>query len=132
VAYPYLASRGTLLDVQADQFWQDTGVQVQAGDRITVLQVGGEWTNTEGEVAPVDANGDAAQGLYEERTLPSAYAGTLIGKIGEDEGHVFPVGRWGIVTAPAAGSLYLAMNDSDYDDNAGFVTVQIVVERAEE
>ena len=128
IAFPYLASHGTLFAVHAQQLWQDTGVQVQAGDQVTIVQVGGSWTNREVSEEPFDANGNADIVLQEDAVLPPALIGTLIGRIGQDDGHVFSVGRWGVHAAPVEGSLYLAMNDNNHEDNAGFITVQIMVE----
>ncbi|HUV91101.1 MAG TPA: LecA/PA-IL family lectin [Anaerolineae bacterium] len=126
VAYPYLGSRGTLFDVQASQMWQDTGVQVQQGDRVTIVQVGGTWTHA-GPGVWYDANGYAGLGPdpHKGTLLPLANTGALIGKIGEN---LFLVGRWSVLTAPADGTLHLAMNDDKYDDNDGLITVQIMVE----
>jgi hypothetical protein len=131
VAYPYLASRGTLFDVHAQQVWQDTGVQVAVGDRVTIVQVGGTWTNRAVSEGPFDANGNAGVALQGDAALPSALVGTLLGRIGEGSDRVFAAGRWGVITAPAEGTLYLAMNDNNYEDNGGFITVQIMVERSE-
>jgi hypothetical protein len=132
VAYPYLASRGALFDVQAQQGWQNTGIQLQAGNRITVIQIDGSWSYV-GE-AFFDANGDPNADIEEEHReiliLPSSYVGTLVGRIGENNDRIFPVGRWNEFTADTEGTLYLAMNDIDHQDNAGAITVQIMVESA--
>jgi hypothetical protein len=131
LAYPYLASRGALFAVLAQQRWQDTGVQVQPGDRVTIVQVDGTWTHWGPGEELYDANGYANLGLQDDTTLPSAITGALIGRIGEEDGHAFSVGRWSVLAAPTKGTLYLAMNDNVYEDNAGFITVQIVVERSD-
>lgn len=130
VAYPYPAGRGTLFDVHAQRRWQDTGVQVQSEDRVTIVQVGGAWTHYRPGVEVYDANGFA--GLTPDDTqLPSVPVGTLIVRMGEDDAHILSVGRWSVLTAPAGGTLYLAMNDDNYADNAGFITAQIMVEHSE-
>jgi len=129
IAYPYLTSRGILFDADAKQPWQNTGVQVQQGDRVTIVQVGGTWAlwGFGSEGPRYDANGDADLGPDPQKhtPLPLANTGALIGKIGEN---LFLVGRWSVLTAPAGGTLYLAMNDDNYEDNAGLITVQIMVE----
>ena len=130
VAYPYLTSRGTLFDVHAQQRWQDAGVQVQPGDWVTIVQVGGAWTHDKSGVEVYDANGFAGL-IQEDAPLPSVPIGTLIARMGGDDAHTFSVGRWSVLTAPTQGTLYLAMNDNVYGDNAGFITVQIVVERSD-
>ena len=114
--------------MHADQLWQDTGVQVQTGDQVTIIQVGGAWTCWGPDEVSFDANGDANMDLNENAMLPSAFIGALIGRIGEEDGHVFSVGRWGMITSPSEGTLFLAMNDGYYEDNAGLITVQIMVE----
>ena len=128
IAVAYFGPQGTRVDVQATQLWQATGIQVEQGDRIVIVQVGGAWHHWGSTEKAYDANGDPSSELHEGRTLPSALVGTLIGRVGENEKDVFPVGRWGVITAPAGGILYLSMNDSGYDDNSGFITVQIVIE----
>jgi len=130
IAYPYLASSGTLFDVHAQQHWQSTGVTIQIGDQVTIVQVGGSWANDPDD-SPFDANGDPDESLQEDTVLPSAVPGTLIGRIGENDGQAFAVGRWHTFTSPANGTLYVAMNSSSYEDNAGFITVQIMVDRSE-
>jgi len=127
-AYPYLAGRGNLIDVQANQPWQDTGIEVQKGDLVTIVQVGGTWSN-DSSVEQFDANGNPASGLRDYRTMASAVGGMLIGRIGGNE-QPFTVGRWNTLSSPVAGHLYLAMNDSEYSDNKGSVTVQIIVEHS--
>lgn len=127
LAYPYLASRGTLLDVQPAP-WQATGVTVNAGDRLTLVQVGGAWSHWL-EGTPYDANGSAYPGLQADALLPTAPTGALIGQLtGPAGSQTFPVGRWSVVTATLTGTLSLAMNDNQYSDNGGFITVQIWVE----
>jgi len=68
-------------------------------------------------------------GLRENAALPSAVIGTLIGKIGAEDGYLFSVGRWKVLTSPVNGTLHLSMNDTNYGDNSGFITVQIMVDR---
>lgn len=126
VAYPYLASRGTLVDVDAQQTWQDSGVKIRSGERVTIIQTGGVWSIVEGKA--VDANGATDEALHESFTLPSVHPGVLIGRIGESNAPIFPVGRWSTFIAQTEGSLYLAMNDNEYNDNSGFITVQVMVE----
>jgi hypothetical protein len=123
IAYPYLSAGGTLLDVHAVQEWQDTGVYLDSGDRVTVVQAGGAWGAWE-EAEPFDANGSGEKAPPDVE-LPSATFGALIGRIGD--GDAFPVGRWYTFTAPREGNLYLSMNDNRYEDNVGLVTVQIIV-----
>jgi hypothetical protein len=126
MAYPYLASRGSLFDVSAKQGWQNTGIRLQPDDRVSIVQVGGAWsTLLDGKT--FDAGGNPSRIQNQQRELPSAPEGSLIGKIDEAGDNIFSVGRWGAIESPIAGTLYLAMNDGDYSDNNGFITVQIMV-----
>jgi len=65
-------------------------------------------------------------GLQKGTLLDTANVGTLIGRIGNDEQQIFPVGGWRIITAETNGRLYLAMNDNSYSDNGGYITIQIL------
>ncbi|MCP4544616.1 MAG: hypothetical protein GY832_46530 [Chloroflexi bacterium] len=130
VAYTYLASRGTIFDVYADQVWQDTGVHVQQGDRISIVQIDGAWSMFAPNVELHDANG--AEGWFdEEAPLPHACLGTLIARVGTGNDHIFRVGRWVEYTSQAEGNLYLAMNDKVIEDNASHLTVQIITSAEE-
>lgn len=125
VAFPYVAAQGTLYDVQADS-WQDTSIDVQKGDIVTFIYVAGTWTDSTENYAPYDANGNILLGLQKGTLLDTANVGTLIGRIGNDEQQIFPVGGWRIITAETNGRLYLAMNDNSYSDNGGYITIQIL------
>jgi hypothetical protein len=125
-AYPYLGGPGDLFDVHAELDWQNTGVEVQPGDRVSIVQVGGSWTNGGASVEWFDANGNMSHELQENALLPSARIGALIGKVGEG-GQPFLVGRWSFPTISEAGTLHLAMNDNSCDSNVGLITVQIIV-----
>jgi hypothetical protein len=129
LAYSYLTSCGTLFDVYADQEWQDTGVSVQSGDFVTVVQIDGEWTYREPGIKPFDANGSPIVQPPEREgsPLPSVLIGSLIGKVGKDGSPVF-IGRWGTLAVQTDGVLYLVMNDNSHTDNTGHITVQILVE----
>lgn len=129
LAYPYLTSQGALLDVRSSS-WQDTGIIVHPNDRVSVIQVGGSWTD--GGSSPIwfDANGNPREPLTEEAPLPTARIGSLIGKVG-NQGEPFLIGRWSKFSIASPGNLYLAMNDASYSTNDGIITVEIVVTPAE-
>jgi hypothetical protein len=131
VAYPYLASRADLPVVQADQEWQDTDVDVEVGDRITIVQVGGEWRAWEG-IPYHDGNGTTYFACDWEAPEPNASVGALIGRIDTDRDNIFLVGRCGVHVSEANGKLQLRMNDKQVEDNAGSLTVHIIVLSPEE
>jgi hypothetical protein len=100
---------------------------VEEGQEVTVIQAGGSWSRGPDDQW-VDANGLSEAGLREDGPMPDAFGGQLIGRVGEQE-DLLALGRWHTFESPASGPLYLAMNDSDYDDNDGYITVQIIVEQ---
>jgi len=132
VAYPYLSSQGTLVDVHADREWQDTGVAVREGDRVTIVQIDGAWTCWAANVPYHDAAGAAPWASEDEGIVTSAPIGSLVGRLDKGPRTAFAVGRWKEYTATSDGTLELAMNDSYYEDNAGRITVAITIERAQE
>ncbi len=128
VAYPYLTSLGVVRHIYATQAWQNTDITLKPGDAVRIVQVGGVWSHWENGIM-YDANGQPIIGLQANTPLSTTVSGALIGKIGANR--PFAVGRWLEMTASDAGDLYLAMNDNNYGDNQGFITVEIVVEPAE-
>ena len=133
VAIPYLGSQGTLFDVYAEETWQNTGIEIHTGDRVTVVQVGGEWNYWELQDRMFDANGDPEWDVApQDLPQPTSPIGSLIGRIGESPEGVFSVGRLNTRTSLAGGLLYLAMNDYYTLDNLGAITVQVLVEPADQ
>ena len=55
--------------------------------------------------------------------MPGVLAGALIGRIGNNT--PFGIGTQGTFPAPAAGQLFLGINDSNFSDNEGEFRVQI-------
>jgi hypothetical protein len=107
--------------VDGSRAWTDAGITVRRGQRIGF--------STTGEVSfraneRVGADGSATenrQGL----PVPELGVGALIGRIGT--GAPFAIGSNSqLKTMPAAGRLYLGINDTNTGDNAGAFTVTIV------
>jgi hypothetical protein len=128
-AYRYLSSHnrdaGILFEIEATEVWQDTGLQIDPGEYLRIVQIGGAWSNGTEPPESFDANGNPNSPPADQRILSSAYGGALIGKVG-DEGDPFFIGRWYEITSEKEGTLYLAMNDSEYGDNNGIIVVQII------
>jgi hypothetical protein len=122
IAISYRGSQPTLVEVMARQSWQDTGVWLRAGDQITIEQLGDLWTHSPA-IPPYDASGTPVTSTVAALPLSSAAVGSLIGQVGA--GSVFPVGRLAASTAESEGHLLLRMNDADYQDNEGFIAVEI-------
>jgi hypothetical protein len=117
------AATGDGLVISAKQQWTPAGLVVRSGDRLSF--------STSGEIQLSTDNNDIAgsAGAKSKRMapnapLPNAYAGALIAKVGEN-GRVFPIGDQASVTMPAAGQLFLGINDDDTNDNQGEFRVKI-------
>lgn len=106
--------------VPATAAWVSTGLNVRKGDWVTF--------NTTGEVQLSDNTSDRAGSAGSTRVarlapLPNVNAGALIGRIGMN-GQPFGIGDQASVPMPAAGVLYLSVNDDERGDNAGeFIVV---------
>lgn len=106
--------------VPATAAWVSTGLNVRKGDWVTF--------NTTGEVQLSDNTSDRARPAGSSRVarlspLPNVNAGALIGRIGMN-GPPFGIGDQASVPMPAAGVLYLSVNDDERADNAGeFIVV---------
>jgi Ca2+-binding EF-hand superfamily protein len=111
--------------VNAQQRWTDAGVDVRAGDTLTI--------NASGSIQMSDNAQDTASpaGSRTGRRAPDApilnqSAGALIARI-DDFGPVF-VGDRRSMTAPASGRLYFSVNDDHLPDNSGEFVVTIGVQ----
>jgi hypothetical protein len=108
--------------VAANQAWTDTGITVNAGDRVS-FQASGEITygRSAGQTATPDG-GAERRANYPD---PSAPVGALIGKVGNSA--PFGIGTQGQpLGMPASGRLMLGVNDNELADNGGFFTVNVV------
>ncbi|GIL38681.1 hypothetical protein [Roseiterribacter gracilis] len=111
----------------AQQRWQNTGVYVAQGEKFRITWVNGLWTPNVGQgiVTPAGLVERARPGS----PLPSAPAGSLIGRIGTD---TFLIGEDVETIATQNGFLQCSMNDTLTDtygqkllDNYGRVTMRI-------
>ena len=108
--------------VPANQAWTDTGITVNAGDRVA-FQASGEITygRSPGQTATPDGGADRRANYPE----PSAPVGALIGKVGNSA--PFGIGSQGQpLGMPASGRLMIGVNDNELADNGGFFTVVVV------
>jgi hypothetical protein len=108
--------------VPANQAWTDTGITVNAGDRVA-FQASGEITygRSPGQTATPDGGADRRANYPD----PSAPVGALIGKVGNSA--PFGIGTQGQpLGMPASGRLMIGVNDNELADNGGFFTVVVV------
>lgn len=111
--------------VFAKKGWQNTGVRVNAGDRIELSVIGNvQYTPRKsaangGRCGPVGVKG------FQAYTVNPAWNHcAVIGRIGRQ---MFLVGRGGTFTANQAGVLELRINDTDPGNNAGAFTASITL-----
>jgi hypothetical protein len=108
--------------VSGKQPWTSTGIMVRRGERLTF--------NTTGEVRVGGGPEDVAPpaGVTGGRTaagtpIPASIVGALIGRVGN--GQPFGIGNQTSVPMPAAGMLFLGINDNNFADNSGEFRVEI-------
>jgi hypothetical protein len=116
------ATAGQTIAVAADRQWSDTGINVRAGQTVTI--------NADGRIRLAQNTRDfvtaaGADGRVADATMPNAPIGGLVARFG-DSAPVF-VGQSRTFRAPRGGRLYLGVNDSFWDDNTGQFNVRIDV-----
>jgi hypothetical protein len=115
---------GQGIAVPANQAWTATGITVRQGEVLTF--------NTTGEVRlsndPADIAGSAGSKSQRKAPaaapIPGALAGALVGRIGS-RGEIIAIGDQTRVTMPAAGQLFLGINDDHVADNSGGFRVNV-------
>ena len=108
------------LTVSALQQWTATGYNVRRGDLISIrasgeVQIGGAGN--------LKASPDGSSESYKDNPMPGVPTGALIGRVGNSA--PFVVGSQRQFAAPAAGQLFLGINDSHFPDNQGSFQVEI-------
>ena len=105
--------------------WVDTGMDVQAGDKLHITAKG---TVTMGDNTGITAAG-AQRGWVDTLralTVPGAGRGALVGRVGNsDAATPFFIGADGTVQAPIAGRLFLAINTDSMSTPDGKYEVHI-------
>jgi Ca2+-binding EF-hand superfamily protein len=109
-----IGTSGRTVVVESTERWVDTGLDVRAGDTIS-LQSSGTVTLS-GNAADTARPGGAAR-RAPDAPVQNQPAGALIAKIG-DSAPIF-VGDRQTITATSVGRLYLGINDDHLLDNRG-------------
>jgi hypothetical protein len=114
---------GSGISVSPRQAWTPTGFTVRRGDVLTFNTTG--ELRLSGSADDVSTPAGSKSGRRAANApLPDAPAGTLIGRIGTN-GRPFEIGNGTSMTMPAAGQLYLGVNDDGFEDNQGEFRVEI-------
>jgi hypothetical protein len=116
-----------VFEIFANAVWQDTGLQVNAGDLVAIQYSSGSWTTWSGTHPLVDGGGNVGLGdpKNPNHPVPGAFPGVLIAKIGE--GIPREIGNRKEFRSCDSGYLFLQMNDDILSDNKGSIVVGISV-----
>jgi hypothetical protein len=108
--------------VNANQPWNDTGIEVKAGD-LLMFQATGQINFAEGSELIAGPDGHAGS-VAPTNPVAGMPLGGLIGKVGNSA--PFPIGsNTQPIRMPAKGRLMLGVNDGEVRDNAGFFSVVV-------
>lgn len=117
------APTGSGISVSPKQAWTATGITVRKGETIAFNATGEVQLSTDtNDVAT--AFGAKSGRKATNAPLPNVLAGALIGRIGTN-GQPFAIGSGVSVPMPAAGQLFLGVNDDGFADNQGEFRVDI-------
>jgi hypothetical protein len=121
------AQRPASISIPGKQPWTDTGVDLKAGEAISINASG--RIRFSAEIPSVGPDGDQTScALNKNPRVPyvalTLRCHSLIGKVGA-EGMMFQVGSSSSFHATETGRLYLGVNDNFFGDNRGTWTVQI-------
>jgi hypothetical protein len=105
--------------------WTPTGITVRRGDWVTFTATGDVRIGGEGNPT-ANADGVSSGARAPDAPVAAAPAGALVGKIGN--GTAFMIGSRNRVQMPAAGQLFLGVNDGHLQDNDGTFQVQVGLE----
>lgn len=120
---------GEVVVVQGRARWTDTGIDVRAGDRLTIRSEGTILLSENNQgTDTATAAGSSTGRRAPDAPFPQRSAGGLIARIG-DSGPVF-LGEGGeLGEVPTSGRLFLGVNDDYLGDNRGEFRVTITVGR---
>lgn len=120
--------RELTVEVPGNSRGTNTGVELRAGDQVTISASGNIVAGRRaGSVTP-DGGRPGFGSVVGTYPVPNAGVGALIGYIQTTSGQTtqpFLVGSQGMFTASADGRLVLLVNDDNYGDNSGSFTVKI-------
>lgn len=129
--YPVETPRERNISVPGNSRGTDTGLNLRAGDSLTITATGNVTAGRRaGVVSPDGGRASLGGALLGTRPVPNAGVGALIGYIRTPSGQEtqrFMIGSQQSFTSPSEGRLFLLINDDDYSDNSGSFDVRIVL-----
>jgi len=114
-----------IIEVEAREGWNNTHIEVEEGDLLTITYVSGKWSPWPGD--RYDAIGSGGDPRCRCNVMEGVSHAALIGRIGDHE--PFLIGERYHHSIGESGILYLGINDVDIYDNSG--NLQVKVEIAE-
>lgn len=124
------APRERTISVPGESRGTDTGIDLRAGDSVTITATGNVTAGRRaGVVSPDGGRASIGGAILGTRPVPTAGVGALIGYIRLPNGQItqpFLVGSQQTFAAPADGRLFLLINDDNYGDNSGSFEARIV------
>lgn len=108
--------------VNSKQQWTPTGITVRRGETLTFNSTGEVRLSEAADDVAVPAGARSGR-MAPDSPIPGSIAGSLIGRIGN--GRPFGIGDQTTLVAPAAGQLFLGVNDGHLNDNTGEFRVEI-------
>lgn len=112
---------GPGITIPSQQQWTPTGVTVRRGDWVSFNASGEIHIGSEGNPA-IGVNGLPGV-LAPGAPVANGASGALIGRVGN--GAPFLIGNQSRMQMPAAGQLFLGVNDGNLPDNTGSFQVQV-------
>ncbi len=113
------------LTVPGTVAWTDTGVDVTAGQQLTVTASGTVIHSTATNDS-CDPSGEPGTSGHGANLIACPNHASLIGKIG-DAGAPFFIGRTYSVPTTGSGRVYLGVNDNDLGNNGGSYSASVAV-----
>lgn len=117
------ATAGNGIVVSGQQQWTSTGLTVRRGETLTFNVTGEVRLSGNQDDVAVAAGAKSGRRPAANAPMPNEIAGALIGRIGN--GRPFGIGNLTTVVMPAAGQLFLGINDDSLGDNQGEFRVEI-------
>lgn len=111
--------------VPGSSSWTDAGIDVTAGQRITITAADEVCTTKSGNEKCSGPEGQRVTSDYNLPGFKKLGHGALVGALGDTR---FAVKRERTLIAPSSGRLRLGVNDGDAGNNRGSYAVQITVE----
>jgi hypothetical protein len=113
------------LAVPSSHSWTDTGIDIVAGQRVTVDAADEVCTKGDSVQHCSGPEGQRVTSGSNVKGFEKLGHGALVAAVGDTR---FGVGRKATFVAPSSGRLYLGINDKDVGNNKGSYAVRVVIE----